>query len=297
MSLEIRWVLDLITLDQEKSISKAAQKRYVSQSAFTRRLQHLEESVGFAIIERYGKDIYFTELGRILLATANSLEAQLNESMQLIYEMRNIQGKTIKFAVAHSLLNSFFSNYLRYIPIRDQGTKFEMIALNIGEGLQWLKEGKVDFLISYSSKNIKQKEKFESLSAVKIGETEIIPVYARIEGQKIYDDLTQSFPLLTYSKNAYLRHIVDQVIEDNDLNCYILYETDNAENLKQLVLQGAGVAWLPKITILEELDQNKLYDLSASSLVVTQNIFIYKNKLIHNELTDVVFDYFKGLAK
>ncbi|MFT4020380.1 MAG: LysR substrate-binding domain-containing protein [Acinetobacter sp.] len=297
MNLEIRWALDLIILDQERSISKAAQKRYVSQSAFTRRLQHLEDSVGFAIIERHAKDIYFTELGQILLATANSLHSQLNESIQLIYEMKNTQEKTIKFAAAHSLVNNFFSNYLRYMPIEDQGIKFEMIALNIGEGLQWLKEGKIDFLVSYSSKNAKQKEKSESLSAVQIGETEIIPVYAKIEGQKINYDLTKDFPLLTYSKNAYLRHIVDQVIDNNDLNYHILYETDNAENLKQLVLQGAGVAWLPKINILEELAQNKLYDLSAPSLTVTQNIFIYKNKLIHHALTDVVFEYFKGLGK
>ncbi|WP_373867713.1 LysR family transcriptional regulator, partial [Acinetobacter bereziniae] len=38
MTLEIRWIEDLLALDQEKSISKAAALRHVTQSAFTRRI-------------------------------------------------------------------------------------------------------------------------------------------------------------------------------------------------------------------------------------------------------------------
>ncbi|WP_343596281.1 LysR substrate-binding domain-containing protein [Acinetobacter sp.] len=292
MNLEIRWALDLITLDQERSISKAAEKRYISQSAFSRRLQHLEETVGFNIIDRNTKEVSFTELGKILLTTAHSLQSQLNDSMHLIYEIKHTKENTIKFAVAHSLVNRFFAHYLRFVPIEEHGIKFEIMATNIGEGLQLLKEGKIDFLVSYSSKTVKQKAQSESLAAVKIGETEIIPVFAPTENRQTYD-LNKDFPLLTYSKNAYLRHLVDQVIENNSLNCHILYETDNAENLKQLVLQGAGVAWLPRITITEELEQKKLIELSTSQVVVTQNIFIYKNKLNNHELTNLVFEHFK----
>ncbi|MEB3753862.1 LysR substrate-binding domain-containing protein [Acinetobacter sp. MD2(2019)] len=292
MNLEIRWALDLITLDQERSISKAADKRYISQSAFSRRLQHLEETVGFNLIDRHAKEISFTELGQVLLTTAYSLQSQLNESMHLIDQMKHTKENTIKFAVAHSLVNSFFADYLRFVPIEEQGIKFEIIAINIGEGLKLLKEGKIDFLVSYSSKSIKQKAQSESLVAVKIGETEIIPVFAPLNAEKTFD-LSTDFPLLTYSNNAYLRHLVDQVIENNNLNCHILYETDNAENLKQLVLQGAGVAWLPRITIAEELKQKKLIELSTAEIVVTQNIFIYKNKLNNHELTNLVLDHFK----
>jgi DNA-binding transcriptional LysR family regulator len=52
--------------------------------------------------------------------------------------------------------------------------------------------------------------------------------------------------LLSYSKQAYLRKCVDDIIE-NQLNYRILYETDNASDLKELVLQGLGIAWLPKL--------------------------------------------------
>jgi len=293
MNLEIRWALDLITLDQERSISKAAQKRYISQSAFSRRLQHLEETVRFSIIDRNSKEVSFTELGQVLLSTANTLQAQLNESMQLIYEIKNTKDNTLRFAVVHSLVNSFFADYLRFVPIEEQAIKFEIMAINTGEGLKLLKEGKIDFLVSYASKHEMNQGKFDALSSVRVGETEIIPVYAKTTN-KTYD-LNKHFPLLTYSKNAYLRNLVDHVIQTNNLDCHILYETDNAENLKQLVLQGVGVAWLPRITIMDELAENKLIELSTSQYVVNQSIYIYKSKLNNNPLTQFVFEHFKEL--
>lgn len=293
MNLEIRWALDLITLDQERSISKAAQKRYISQSAFSRRLQHLEETVGFSIIDRNSKEVSFTELGQVLLSTANTLQAQLNESMQLIYEIKNTKDNTLRFAVVHSLVNSFFADYLRFVPIEEQAIKFEIMAINTGEGLKLLKEGKIDFLVSYASKHEMNQGKFDALSSVRVGETEIIPVYAKTTN-KTYD-LNKHFPLLTYSKNAYLRNLVDHVIQTNNLDCHILYETDNAENLKQLVLQGVGVAWLPRITIMDELAENKLIELSTSQYMVNQSIYIYKSKLNNNPLTQFVFEHFKEL--
>lgn len=70
MTLEIRWIEDLLALEQEKSISQAAALRHVTQSAFTRRIQNIENSLGFQILKRYSKNIDFTEAGQVLLASA-----------------------------------------------------------------------------------------------------------------------------------------------------------------------------------------------------------------------------------
>jgi len=56
MNLEVRWVEDLLTLERERSISKAAEKRFISQSAFTRRIQQIEEMIGAEVIIRNNKN-------------------------------------------------------------------------------------------------------------------------------------------------------------------------------------------------------------------------------------------------
>lgn len=73
MSLEIRWIEDLLALEQEKSISKAAELRHVTQSAFTRRIQAIEDALGFQILKRYSKNVDFTDAGQILLSSAKNI--------------------------------------------------------------------------------------------------------------------------------------------------------------------------------------------------------------------------------
>ena len=83
------------------------------------------------------------------------------------------------------------------------------------------------------------------LSGIKIAETEIVPVSATEADHTPKHTIQSNFSLLAYSKHAYLRKLVDQLIEGK-LIYKTLYETDNATNLKELVLQGLGVAWIPK---------------------------------------------------
>ncbi|MFH6825555.1 LysR family transcriptional regulator, partial [Acinetobacter baumannii] len=80
MNLEVRWVEDLLTLERERSISKAAEKRFISQSAFTRRIQQIEEMIGAEVIIRNNKNnIEFTDIGRILLVMSKNIEKQVDE--------------------------------------------------------------------------------------------------------------------------------------------------------------------------------------------------------------------------
>ncbi|MFU8926698.1 LysR substrate-binding domain-containing protein [Acinetobacter puyangensis] len=280
MSLEIRWIEDLLTLEQVRSISKAAEQRCISQSAFTRRIQQLEQSVGFAILDRHSRYLEFTDAGQILLTTAKNIEHQLNETLALIHNMNKSNDITIRFAVVHSLSSAFFSNLIRLFPDTIHDFKTELMVANVDEGFRLLKEAACDFLICYSDQQKLKQINPNVLSFLKLGETEIVPVTLKnANGQNKYD-IHQYFPLLTYSKHAYLHNLVDQLIV-NRLNYRIAYETDNANNLKDFVLQGAGVAWLPKLTIKDELANNQVSIIEDNAFIIKQQIYIFRNKLSH----------------
>ncbi len=76
--------------------------------------------------------------------------------------------------------------------------------------------------------------------------------------------------------------MVDQLIEGK-LVYKTLYETDNATNLKELVLQGLGVAWIPKINVEEDLAAGKLVILDQQEYCLAQDIYIFKNNLSDNK--------------
>lgn len=294
MSLEIRWIEDLITLEQQRSISKAAEKRYVSQSAFTRRIQQLEQALGYPILSRNTKYLEFTEAGQILLSTAKHIETQLQDTLALIHNLNLTKDITIRFAVVHSLTSHFFSDFIHLFPEHLQEFKIELIAANVGEGLKLLKEGACDFLICYIDQYKINEINKEILDYLKLGSTQIVPVsVVNTHGQPKFD-IHSHFPLLSYSKNAYLRNLVDQLIVGK-LNFRTLYETDHANNLKDFVLQGAGVAWLPQITIQEELDAGKIQILDDQRFKIQQDIFILKNKLNKDHAQQKIWRFLKDL--
>lgn len=297
MSLEIKWIEDLIAVERTRSISKAAEIRFVSQSAFTRRLQHIEKSLGFQIIERNFRDIQFTEAGQVLLSTAKDIEKQLNETIQLLHNMGKENNMSIRFAVAHSLASNFFSNFIKLFPSNIENFKLEIIATNVNEGINLLKEGACDFLICYADKNLISSINLKILSYFQIGETDIVPVtILNDQGQPKFD-IHQFFPLLTYSPKAYLRILVNELLDTQKLTYRILYETDNANNVKDLVLQGLGIAWLPKLTIKDELIKNQLVICDENMVYKAQQIFILKSNLIHRESISMLWNQLRNQIK
>lgn len=287
MTLEIRWIEDLLALDQEKSISKAATIRHVTQSAFTRRIQNIEESLGFQILKRYSKNIDFTDAGQVLLSTAKNIQNQMDTTIK--YLEKNIKDNelSIKFAVSHSLITQFFPKFIQKLYSDYNDLKLEIIAANLQQGIHLLKEGSCDFLICYCDQLTLQQLDLTLFTYHKIVNMQIVPVTASKNGLPNYQ-LNQTFPLLAYSKQAYLRKCVDKIIESK-LNYRTLYETDNASDLKALALQGLGVAWLPRLLIEEEINENKLKILDGYSFF--QDIYIVRSNIIYSQKINFVWNY------
>lgn len=278
MTLEIRWIEDLLALEQEKSISQAAEVRHVTQSAFTRRIQNIENAFGFQILKRYSKNIDFTEAGQILLASSKNIQNQLNATIN--YLEKNIKNNelNIRFAVSHSLTTQFFPRFINDSLINLEDLKLEIIASNFKQGLGLLKDGSCDLLICYCDQKTLQQLDLSLFVFHKIVKMEILLVTALDNGIPKYS-IDQPFPLLAYSKQAYLRNCVDEVIEKN-LNYRTLYETDNASDLKELVIQGLGIAWLPKLLIEKEISENKLKIIDNKNYNTSQDVYIIRHKII-----------------
>ncbi len=51
-NIELRWLYDLIVLEKYRNFTVAADIRNISQSSLSRRIQTLENSLGFEVFDR-----------------------------------------------------------------------------------------------------------------------------------------------------------------------------------------------------------------------------------------------------
>ena len=64
--MELKWLEDLVVLLEEKSFTRAAVRRHVTQPAFSRRIRLLEDWLGVGFVDRSTKPISIRPSGLAL---------------------------------------------------------------------------------------------------------------------------------------------------------------------------------------------------------------------------------------
>ena len=82
--MEIEWIEDFLCLADTRSFSRAANQRHLSQSAFSRRIQALEEWVGVELIDRGSHPPSLTPAGRAFRGFSEGSVRELYQARALL---------------------------------------------------------------------------------------------------------------------------------------------------------------------------------------------------------------------
>ena len=124
--MELKWLDDYIALIDTGSFSAAAQRRHVSQPAFSRRIQMLEAWLGVTLIDRSRKPLRLTQVAAEHQAAFRSLVARVYEFRALLNSAA-LDSAVITIAAQHTLAAA----YLPAVLARGQGGLLDL-ALDPG---------------------------------------------------------------------------------------------------------------------------------------------------------------------
>jgi len=282
MNLESKWLEDFVALAALGSFSQAAQKRFVTQPAFSRRIKALEEALGLTLVNRARTPIELTEAGQLFLVTARSVTEQLSEVARHLHHLEGQQGEVLQIAAAHSLALGFYPGWLA--ALRQQGLSFasRLVASNVGDAVHALRDGVCDLLLAYHDPEAVLQLDPEIFPWLDLGSTQMLPVCAvDAEGTPLHDlDAGQSVPLLAYSAGAFLGRSVNLLLRQRALRSTTVYETAMADSLKSMALQGLGVAWVPRFSVAAELARGDLAICGGEHWQVPLEIRLYRCALM-----------------
>ena len=127
---------------------------------------------------------------------------------------------------------------------------------------------------------------------VSLGE-EVLAPYAKPDSQgaplfMLPGQAGHALPYLAYAPGAYLGQMVDLILKQSTSAIHFdrVYETDMAEGLKAMALEGHGVAFLPSSAVKKDLRAKKLVSAmpgSASNLQITMEIRAYRERPVGKE--------------
>lgn len=110
--MELKWLEDFICVAEKGHFAQAADIRFVTQSALSRRIQSLELWIGTPLFDRSEHPIKLTAAGREFIKTARHIVDQSYEAREIANEYSKIGDNSIKISCLHTLALKFIPNLI-----------------------------------------------------------------------------------------------------------------------------------------------------------------------------------------
>jgi len=262
--METKWLEDFVSLAETRSFSRSAQLRHVTQPAFSRRIQALEAWAGTDLVDRSSYPTRLTPAGETLYAQSLEMLQALHNTRAMLRGHASAGQDVIEFAVPHTLAFTFFPAWVSSVRERFGPIKSRLIALNVHDAAMRLVEGSCDLLIAYHHASQPLQLDAARYEMVTLGEEALAPwCKADERGEPLFrlpGRPGQPLPYLGYAPGAYLGQVTELSIKQAGVPIHLdrVYETDMAEGLKAMAMEGHGIAFLPHSAVTKEVRAGKL---------------------------------------
>jgi len=263
--MDIKWFEDFLVLLEEKSFTRAAARRHVTQPAFSRRIRLLEEWLGVEIIDRSTKPIQ-------VLATGNAMEEPVRDLVKRLYSLRsNLQASSqyqdrVTFVAQHTLAISLFPRLIRQIKNSLPTTTYRVNPENNNEcEAAFFKGG--DFMLAYENQYRRFDISHTPVKRLKLGTEKLLPVVSSSFASGFANQaemLANILPVLMYEQDGFLAEALTNTCLPavmRDYRVEVICESAFSASLKEMVLADMGIAWLAKGIVRQELDSAALISL------------------------------------
>ncbi len=288
--METKWLEDFVSLAETRSFSRSAQLRHVTQPAFSRRIQSLEAWAGSDLVDRSAYPTRLTPAGETLYDQSLEILQALQSTRAMLRGHRSGAQDVVEFAVPHTLAFTFVPAWVTDLRDKFGPIRSRLIALNVHDAVLRLVEGSCDLLIAYHHSAHPFQLNPERYEMVSLGEEAVAP-YSKPnpDGAPMFvlpGRASQPLPYLGYAPGAYLGQMVDLILKQSPIPIHFdrVYETDMAEGLKAMALEGHGVAFLPSSAVKKELQANRLVSAvppDMAGLRITMDVRAYRERPTH----------------
>ena len=285
--METKWLEDFVSLAETRSFSRSAQLRHVTQPAFSRRIQSLEGWAGTDLVDRSSYPTRLTPAGETLYAQSLEVLQALQSTRAMLRSHTSAGKDVIEFAAPHTLAFTFFPAWVSGLREKFGPMKSRLIALNVHDAVMRLVEGSCDLLIAYHHPSQPYQLDADRYEMVSLGE-EVVAPYVKPDANgapmfQLPGRPGHTLPYLGYAPGAYLGQMVEMILKQSGTAIHFdrVYETDMAEGLKAMALEGHGIAFLPLSAVKKDLRAKKLVSAAPPGLAglqITMDIRAYRER-------------------
>ncbi len=276
--MELKWLEDFLTLADCGSFSKGAERRNVTQPAFSRRIQKLEQWLDVPLVDRSSYPVK-------LLPNAVQFVPEVQQLVARILELRSdIQREEearhrIAIATQHTLTITVFPGLLNVLREARLDFSIRLRSVNRAVGADLMRDGAAQMLLCYDTPADRVDQVLPGLDRLVLGLDRLIPVSA----PNLYDSETLAegchLAMLRLPRESHLGSIVERECLSDLLEKYtvsVACESAFTVGVKELAMAGMGFAWLPESLVEQEIRGGDLVSLEDHLVSADLSIALYR---------------------
>lgn len=280
--MQTKWIEDFLSLAETRAFSRAAESRNVSQPTLSRHIQSLEDWLGVELVDRSVQGVALTPAGRLFRNFAADMLRRTYDMRTVLRGHSTADRDKVRFSVAHTLSLTFFPHWLNELKSALGRVVARVGAVNIQEGAEALIEGATDLLLIYHHPQLPVLLDPERFPYLVLTTDRMIPLSAPDEAGRARYQLPGSpeapVPLLAYSSGTYLAHVGEMILLSAGERCHFerSFDTQMAEALKAMAVEGHGLGWLPESCVGRELAEGRLVSAGHSRWSGKMEVRVYR---------------------
>ncbi len=291
MQISLRQFEIFSAVVEEKQVTKASQKLFITQSAVSHALTELENQLGGPLFDRDSRSLLLNDRGRYLLPlcreilskTEHVLEVMNEKKGQLAGSLNIVASSTIGNYVLPYLASVFKSMYPdTYLTIDIHNTKkAEELVLDRKMDLG-LVEGEVNH------EQVLVKPWFEDELVVIVNPSNVLAVSNRFYLSR---DM-RKVKWVMREKGSGTAQIFKKKIGDYVTDLDVVMELGHSEAIKRAVEAGVGMACLSNLAVSGEIERGELKELKLEGVDMKRKLYIiqHKNK-VNTRLMNTFLDF------
>ena len=242
-----------VKLAQVGHYTRASEQLNISQPSLSHAVRQLEEELGVPLFERQGRNTQLTQFGEEFLDCAARTLATLDEGV--ISLRRKAKGEGL---IRLGFLRVLGTDYVprlaaRFLAARpDRQLQFTFHSGRTQELLEGLADRRYDLV--FCSRPAPEL----GLTAVPVRAQElvlIVPTGHPLAGRSgVSLAEAAPYPMVCFSRDSGLRAVVDELFDALGVRPQVAWETEEDQVVAGLVAQGFGIAVVPEMDVLHQLD-------------------------------------------
>jgi len=252
-ALELRHLETLLALAECGSLSKAAERLYLTQSALSHQLKALEAHFGLGIVEKNVRPLRFTAIGHRLLALARKVLPEVAEAGRDIARLAEGHGGPLRVAVqCHNCFDWLMPAMDAYRSLWPE-VELDIVSGFVVDPLPLLERSEAELAVVHDELEPRPNLTFSPLfryeSVALMSPRHRLAAKTWLEAEDFADETLITYPvpdeMLDVMKHCLLPAQVNPRRRTAELTVAIL----------QLVASGRGIAALPSWTVGNYIDR------------------------------------------